>query len=656
MSSPEPSGRAEIPLRRYLAALGVGVVLIVLAALLIRRTELVTGRYMSAGVPPILAVTGLLLLVGTRPLLERLHPALALDRRQALLVYAMLAVAVVACGQYVVRAFLPHLVTLQYWSARSAALRPFQQYLPAWLAPSDPAALRGYFEGARGEGVPWSAWAGPLGLWSLLFLALFVAVWSLLLLFERQWLRNERLSFPLLNQPLAVTAAGPGGIGSLFRRPAFWCGVGVAALFNGLNVLHAVYPTVPAPGFFYSFAGQFPDAPWTPLNTLMLFFMLEAIGFGYFVSLEVSFSAWFFYLLVKAIAVAGLAAGVESPGFPFVQEQSAGAYLGVTLLLVWGARRALLAPLRATDVAREEHRSERRAYLGLVVSLLLLGVWCWQAGLSLPVGAAFFGLLFCFVLVYARLRAETGVPFEFIYPYGLPKEMLINAWGARGILDAGGPRSWVMLSSLAWLSRHHFMEAMGAYGSDSLKLRDEAGLSRRRLFLAMLLALVVGLACAFWIHLDAYYMTGSNLAAGGAGQGEYRARVALQEYQLMATRAVAPPPRDTARLAALGIGLVVALGLGVLRGRLTRSPLHPLGFILATAYGDHTTIFFPMLLAWTIKALVLRIGGLPAYRAGIPLFLGLILGHFLIGGLLWPTFSLLLAPEAAQSYHLYFGG
>src|SRR5439155_18526763 len=125
------------------------------------------------------------------------------------------------------------------------------------------------------------------------------------------WIESERLALPLLSLPLAVSAEGEGGIGPLFRQPLMWAGFGAAALFDGVNILHAVSPAVPAPGFSYSFAGQFPDPPWTPLNSVMLFFMLEAIGFGYFLSLEVSFSAWFFYLVEKAVAVVALAAGYD---------------------------------------------------------------------------------------------------------------------------------------------------------------------------------------------------------------------------------------------------------------------------------------------------------------------------------------------------------
>lgn len=62
-----------------------------------------------------------------------------------------------------------------------------------------------------------------------------------------------------------------------------------------------------------------------------------------------------------------------------------------------------------------------------------------------------------------------------------------------------------------------------------------------------------------------------------------------------------------------------------------------------------------MLIAWLAKAVILRVGGLRLYRQGIPFFLGLAIGHFLIGGLLWPVFSLFLAHSAANAYHLVFG-
>ena len=61
-------------------------------------------------------------------------------------------------------------------------------------------------------------------------------------------------------------------------------------------------------------------------------------------------------------------------------------------------------------------------------------------------------------------------------------------------------------------------------------------------------------------------------------------------------------------------------------------------------------------MAWACKGLILKAGGLPLYRRFIPLFLGLITGHYLIAGVIWPLLSVFLAPEASQLYHLYLEG
>jgi len=664
-TSPASPGSAASPLR-LLAAIGVGLGFAVGVTLLVRHSELVTGRYVSSGVPPVLAFAAAFLLSVARPLLRRLHPALAMTRPQVLLVYAMLTLVVVLHNPYVVRAFLPHLTSLDYGSMRQPALRRFTEYLPAWWGPGqtgrDPEVVRTYFEGFRPGGVPWEAWVAPLALWFLFFLAIFVATGCLMTLLRHQWIHSERLSFPLLYLPLAVTQEGgplgAGGLGPIFRQPLMWLGFAVAAGFNGINIAHALWPAVPAPGFVYRFQGMFPDPPWTPLNTVMLFFMLEAIGFGYFLSLEVSFSTWFFYLVMKVAAIACLSGGLDLPGLPFMHEHSAGATLAVALLIGWNARRTLALALRHAllPVKSPEAREAQRAVWGLVASVAFVLGWCQLAGLSWMVALPFVAVLGGFVLVYARIRAETGVPFEFVYPYGQPKELLVSLWSPRGMIETAGLRSWTVFSGLAWLSRHHYAQSMAAYQIDSLKLAEEARIPRRWLWLALGLAFVVGLAGSFWAHLDAYYEIGSNLSGGATGRGEYRATVALQEYQRMAALVGATPSEGRARVMALAIGFAFALLLGLARQRMARSPFHPLGFILATAYGDHSTLVFPMFVAWLCKASILKMGGLRLYRTFVPFFLGLIMGHVLIAGIGWPLFSLLLRPEARQSYHLFLGG
>jgi hypothetical protein len=598
----------------------------------------------------------LLVLVALRGLLRR-FTRIDLSREQLLLVYSMVALGTFLSGAYGVRAFLPHLITPQYW-----AVGTLGQYIPSWLAPADAEAIRQYFQGNHGEGVPWSLWLMPLLIWLTVWLAIFGAGWCLMLLVRRSWIHYERLSFPLLTLPLALTGSGEGnsvlGGRPLLQTPLLWVGIGAAALFDGLNIGHALRPTIPAPGFYFSFSGIFSERPLTPLGSITLFFMLEAIGFGYFVPLEISFSMWFFYLLEKLYAIGALAAGVEAPGLPFLQEQSAGAYLAVGALLLLGSRRhlerglcrAFLVPWRK---AASEDREARVAWLGLVGCAAYLLWFATRAGLSLRAALPYFALLACFLLVYARLRAETGVPFEFIYPYGLPKELLLQGLAATG--SGLGPRSLTLLSLFAWLSRHHAGSATAAHQIDALKLADTAGVARRRVFVALLAAFVFGLGCACWSHLGAYYDLGSNVAGGGMGRGEYRAQVALQEYQRTARHVNATPEPDFLRLGYVGAGAGITLALAALRHLWLGSPFHPLGFILATAYGDSTTFFAPLFLSWLIKWILLKAGGLHLYRAGLPFFLGLIIGHFSIAGIFWPLFSLLISPEASAGYHLYFG-
>ena len=662
-----PRVEGEMTWRRAAVAIAVGLALILLVALAIRYLEMVTGQYVSHGVPPLPAFAAVLVLSLLRHFLRRRFPRLAPTRGQILLIYAMLTIGVVLNGGYHVRAFLPHLTALQYLgqdgSGGGSRYADYARYLPAWYAPHGEEVIRGYYEGTRSGAIPWDVWLRPVLWWSLFFTAVFLGVFSLVHLIHRQWIRDEKLAFPLLTLPLAMTAEDWSAYGSRAgRRALFVAGFAIPAVFNGLNILHALYPSVPeGMGFYVSLADYFPNRPWTPLQSVILFQMPEAIGIGYFVPLDVSFSTWVFYLMHRAIAVGGTAAGYDQPSFPFVQDMGAGAYIAVGLMLLWGLRRAFKESLRRAfpgeDRGRRPDLGERWAWIGLAGSMVFVLGFCRAAGFSLWLAAPYFAIIGLFVVVYARMRAETGVPFGFMYPYGLPKEMLLNAVTIPQALAWAGPQSLVLFSSMAWISRHHYAMEQAANQMDSAKLAEEGAIPRRTLFVALLLAFAVGLAAAFWVHLSTYYDIGSNMAGGGtgAGGGEPRAAVARNEYEQMAGQLSSPPLQNTGRIVAAAGGFCFAGALTWLRTHWIGLPLHPLGFLLATSWGDTSTAWFPLLVAWVLKAGILYIGGLKLYRQGIPFFLGLTIGHFFVAGVFWPVLSLLISKEASSAYHVYFG-
>jgi len=664
--SPSTAGQAEAPLTfRYAAiAVAVGLVAIVLTAVAVRYIELVSGQYVSTAVPPLPAFAVLLIFSLMRSLLSHRFPRLVPSRAQGLLIYAMLTLAVILNGLYHVRGFLPHLVALQYWGRPESrlgglGLGQYVHHLPRWYAPQDIQAVVDYYEGTGHGVIPWQAWFMPLFWWSLFFVAVFCGVFSLVILVRRQWIQHEKLSFPLLTIPLALTSGDWSSFGSVrSRRSLFGIGFGIALAFNGLNILHVLYPSVPGIGFSFSLSPFFPNRPWTPFGSVQFYYMLEAIGIGYFMPLEITFSIWFFYLLNRLIAVAGTAAGYDVPGFPFTQDQSMGGYLAVGLFLIWGMRRTLATSLRESfrrGRISPGFAAGRWAWAGLIASALFVLGFCSVAGLSLKLAIPFFIVIGIITLVYARIRAESGIPFQFIHPYGVPHEFVLNVISVPKAIQWGGAGSFVLYFTFGWMSTHNDPMEQTAYQLDSVKLAKESSIPLRTLFLAILIAFIVGLVAAYWSHLGAYYTQGSNLTPSAGGIGEYREMQARGEYQKMHSLLAMPPPRNTPALVASLGGFCLAFSLAWLRRHWLGCPFHPLGFLIANATGDSCTSLFAMFVAWLLKALVLKVGGLRYYRQGIPFFLGLAIGHFLIGGIFWPIFALSLTKEAANSYHLLFG-
>jgi hypothetical protein len=88
-----------------------------------------------------------------------------------------------------------------------------------------------------------------------------------------------------------------------------------------------------------------------------------------------------------------------------------------------------------------------------------------------------------------------------------------------------------------------------------------------------------------------------------------------------------PEPPDAERLTLLGVGAVVMSALTLLRYRVSWWPLHPIGFAVASSGTYVRYTVFSVFLAWAIKALILRLGGVTLYRRCRPFFLGVLVGY-----------------------------
>jgi hypothetical protein len=83
------------------------------------------------------------------------------------------------------------------------------------------------------------------------------------------------------------------------------------------------------------------------------------------------------------------------------------------------------------------------------------------------------------------------------------------------------------------------------------------------------------------------------------------------------------------------MGVIVTLFLAFMRTNFAWWPFHPLGYALC---GSWTMIvfWFPCIIAWLLKSLILRYGGMKTYLRLRPLFLGLVLGEFGMA-VIWTT-------------------
>jgi hypothetical protein len=92
----------------------------------------------------------------------------------------------------------------------------------------------------------------------------------------------------------------------------------------------------------------------------------------------------------------------------------------------------------------------------------------------------------------------------------------------------------------------------------------------------------------------------------------------------------------------------MAAFLAIMRSRFVGWPFHPAGYLVAGCFGL-MRLWLPVFMAWAIKAIILRYGGLRGYRAALPFFIGLVLGEFALGFLrtvLDGAFGLYLPPES----------
>lgn len=277
------------------------------------------------------------------------------------------------------------------------------------------------------------------------------------------------------------------------------------------------------------------------------------------------------------------------------------------------------------SLSQEDEPLSARAALGLTLlgagGLLL---WMHLAGVPVWLAALVVALMGVILLVLARIMAESGLLF-LMTPF-IPTD-LMAFWGTHYYTASSASVTLLTQVVLIHDPREHVLPAI----TNAYALAGPSGLKPRAFTVGIALAILIGFVVSFYAFVGLNYRYGAmTLDNYGTNLAPHWSLDRARDYVRM------PLSANGGDLQALSAGMLLAALLASLKSRYLWWPFGPIGLAMGSTYAMNR-IWFSVFLGWVCKAVVLRVGGLRAYRVALPYFLGLLLGEGLFGGfsVLW---------------------
>ena len=542
-----------------------------------------------------------------------------LSQSELLVVYVMVTVASTISGATMMTSLMGTLAH-PYWyaSPENEWQQLFWQYIPSWFTVSDTKILEGYYIGGTtfhtAENI--KAWIVPLITWSCFIFVIYFSLLCISSILRKQWTENEKLSYPITQLPLTMVTDR-----SFFRSKLMWIGFSIVAFIRIMNGFHDLLPMIPAFPYGYRLDQFFTDKPWDAIGYTWMSFNFAVVGLTYFMPLDLSFSCWFFFWLTRGERVLGSLMGWKSL---YLNETASGAWMGVCLIALWVGRRYLFTFIKHVlgkahiDESHEPMKYKSSALLFLL-SFIALVLFCYFAGMTMWAIFAYYLIFYLLAIALGRVRAELGPPYHELIDIN-PRKIMVDVFGPMR-LRGNNLTIITFLYGFNRCSRAHTMPAE----LESLKIGERAGMLNNRLILAMALALGVGAFATFWSFLQIAYKYGvSSKLRGWIAYSGWESFNPLQNYLQY------PHGMNVPAVIAMSGGLGFVTFLYLMRTRFLWWPLHASGYVLSGAsWGGMIYFWFPVMVSWLAKSIILRHGGRGTHRKAIPFFLGLVLGDYI---------------------------
>ncbi|MDQ1328136.1 MAG: hypothetical protein QG641_1421 [Candidatus Poribacteria bacterium] len=561
-------------------------------------------------------------------MMRKYLPKSSMSNSEILIIYVMINMSSGMAAHGFMQLLLP-IMGHAFWYAtpENDWVNLFHRYLPTWLTIQDKKALIDHYTGNSTlytvEHL--KVWIVPVLFWTgFIFVFVFLMI-CINVIVRKQWVDQEKLAYPIIQVPYELI----GQSSSLLRNKLLWIGFAVAASLDIMNGLHSLIPAVPYIHLKLTDMGRyFTSKPWNAIGWLPISFYPFVIGLAFFIPLDLSFSLWFFYLFWKMQRVLWYVLGFSSAegsfsGYKSIIEQSSGAYLALFVVAMWVSRKHLWLVLKRVFTNKSviddsnEPVSYRTATMGLLIGGILLLIFCYEAGMSIWVAIIFFVVYFAIITAITRMRAEMGVPVHDMHNGG-PDLLMTSLIGSRAL----GPQNVSILTLFWFFNRAHYSDIM-PHQLEAFKLAEKTNTRGKHIFIAMLISVFVGIVATFWAFLH------NSHHIGMAGRVEW---FGWEPYNRLQGWISNPSKPDYSTGLFLGVGFVTTLFFTFMRNRFIWWPLHPAGYAVSNSWGLDVT-WFPILLSFIIKSVILKFGGLKVHSRAIPFFAGLILGEFVIGSI-----------------------
>ena len=576
--------------------------------------------------------------------LRKLIPKTEISQRELLVLYIMMVMSGTIVGESMFEGLFGSVLhPIRYATAENEWKDLFHRYIPKWLTVTEKSALDSYYLGDSNlyETEQLKLWLIPFLSWGSLIFVLTAMVLCMNVLFRKRWVEEEKLAFPIIQLPLAMTRESGR---KLLSSKTMWLAFSIAFGIDIVNGLNRIYPAVPYLPIKLREINVFTEKPWNAIGSTLMSFYPFAIGLAFFLPSDLSFSCWFFYIFRKFENIIGSIAGWRTlPRFPYFDEQGSGAWIGLCIIAVWASRKHLKEALKlsigrgSTLEDSMEPMRYRTAVLGIILGTLFLIVLCSKAGMSVWVILLFFGIYFILQIAIARVRVELGTPQEIYFVN--PGRIMVRTLGTR-IFTSG---SLTIMSYFYWFNRGYTCPPM-ANQMEAFKMGEISKTHPKGLLFVMVIAVIFAIGVSFWANLDIRYKGGAE--ASVINNKEFIGR---ESFEPLARWLLNPQKADIQGIMFMGIGFFFTFFLMAMRMRFFWWPFHPGGYALAVSYAmDY--FWFPFLISWAIKYFLLKRGGIVTLRRAAPFFLGLILGDY-VGGSIWAIVGpFILKMEAYQIF------